>query len=316
MAARETSSLPKHRLVLIAVIVVVFAAALAAKWLVAGGGAPSQVGPVEGSRSYRRIVSLAPSTTEMLFALDLGDRVVGVTRYCDYPQEALGRAKVGGYYDPNYEAIVDLKPDLVVMLAEHVKARKDLTGLGIETLSVSNKVISDIQNAILAIGTRCGTEDKARAIVSEIKGRLDHIEEKTRRLPRPRVMISVGRNMGSGSLKDVYIAGRGTFYDEMIALAGGENAYEGGTVKYAALSAEGILELDPDVIIDLVADLEREGLEKEAVLRDWRTVAGAGAVKAGRVHVLSQDYVVIPGPRFVLLVEDLARIVHPEIDWD
>ncbi|MHC4505855.1 MAG: ABC transporter substrate-binding protein, partial [Planctomycetota bacterium] len=237
-------------------------------------------------------------------------------RYCDYPPEALARAKVGGYYDPNYEAIVDLKPDLVVTLTEHVKVRKDLTGLGIETLSVSNKIIPDIQNAIVTIGARCGAENRAGAIVSDIKGRLARIEERTRRLPRPRVMISVGRNMGSGSLEDVYIAGRGTFYDEMIALAGGENAYQGSIVKYAALSAEGILELDPDVIIDLVADLERQGLEKEAVLRDWRTVAGAAAVKAGRVRVLSQDYVVIPGPRFVLLVEDLARIIHPEIDWD
>ena len=170
-------------------------------------------------------------------------------------------------------------------------------------------------DAARTIGLRCGAEERAGTIVSDVEARLERIVKRTRDLARPRVLVSVGRAMGSGGLEDVYVAGGGTFFDEVIALAGGQNAYTGGAVKYAALSAEGIIRLDPDVIIDLVADLEESSLDEKAVLEDWEIVSGVAAARTGRIHVLGEDYVVVPGPRFILLVEDVARLVHPEIDW-
>jgi iron complex transport system substrate-binding protein len=301
-------------------VVLAFAASFTAKALFIqrnGRDAPACLPPRgQAARGVpSRIVSLAPSITEVLFALSLGDRVVGVTRFCDHPPEARRRAKVGGYYDPSYEAIVGLRADLVVLLPEHEGPRAYLAELGIETLAVGNTTTAGILDAIAAVGSRCGAEAEAGRIVADIRARLARVAERTRGLPKARVLVSVGRAMGSGSLKDVYVAGEGTLYDEAISLAGGENACRGGGAKYPKLSAEGVLLIDPDVIVDIVADLKAEGSTEDAVLADWRSVPGARAVKEGRVHLISEVYAVRPGPRFILLVEDLARTLHPEADW-
>ena len=308
---------PARTVALAGFVLIVFAASLVVKALLyhdnPGPAAPAAGSVPRGRPS--RIVSLAPSITEILFALDLGDGVVGVTRYCDHPPEAATRAKVGGYYDPNYEAIVALAADLVILLPEHEEPRARLAALGIETLAVGNGTTTGIVDSILTVGARCGAEAKAGEIVADIRARLARVAERTRGLPRSRVLVSVGRAMGSGGLKDVYFAGEGTLYDEAISLAGGENACRGGGAPYPKLTAEGVLLLDPDAIVDLVADLEANGWSEDAVLADWRSIPGARAVETGRVHILAKVYAVRPGPRFVFLVEDLARILHPEADW-
>ena len=111
--------------------------------------------------AYQRIISLAPSLTEILYALDLGDRVVGVTRYCDYPEGALAKTKVGGLMDPNYEAMVALKPDLVILMTSHRDAKRELAKMGIATLTVPHQTIADIHESIQTIGKACGASQKA-----------------------------------------------------------------------------------------------------------------------------------------------------------
>ncbi len=291
-------------------VVLVFAASAGAKALLVRGRKAPDIVVVP-----TRIVSLAPSITEILFALSLGDRVVGVTRYCDYPPEAASRARVGGYYDPNYEAIVALGVDMVVLLPEHEDPAERFAGLGIETLVVGNTTTAGILDGIATVGRRCGAEVKAGEIVSDIRARLARVARRTRGLARSRVLVSIGRAMGSGALKDVYFAGEGTLYDEAITLAGGLNACRGGGAKYPKLTAEGVLLLDPDVIVDLFADIATSGRSEEEVRADWRSIPGARAVAAGRVHVVTAMYAVRPGPRFISLVEDLARMLHPEADW-
>jgi len=298
------------RIAIAALVVLVFAASFAAKALLARG----RVGP-DTSIAPSRIVSLAPSITEILFALDLGDRVVGVTRYCDYPAEAATSAKVGGYYDPNYEAVVALGADIVILLPEHEEPKECFAGLGVETLAVSNTTTDGILDSISTIGRRCGAAAKADRIVSGIRARMARVAERTQGLPPSRVLVSVGRSMGSGGLKDVFFAGEGTLYDEAITLAGGVNACRGGGAKYPKLTAEGVLLLDPDVIVDLFADIATSGRSEDEVRADWQSIPGARAVAAGRVHILTNIYAVRPGPRFISLVEDLARILHPEADW-
>ncbi len=170
---------------------------------------------------YSRIVSMSPSITETLFALDLGDRVVGVTSFCKYPPEAQEKVNVGGYIDPNYEALITLKPDLVIILPEHENIHDYLIELDIKYLVVNNKKVADIIDAIMTIGRVCGAEKRAQELVTNIKSRIQKIQEQTKGLSKPRVLISVGRTIGSGSLKDVYIAGGNTFFDELISYAGG-----------------------------------------------------------------------------------------------
>jgi iron complex transport system substrate-binding protein len=258
---------------------------------------------------------MAPSITEVLFALDLGDQVAGVTRYCDYPPQALSKRKIGGYYDPNYESIIAVAPDLIIMLPEHRETKVYLERIGCEVLTVDHTTIEGIHNSIMSIGERCGEHTKTRLLINDIDTRLARIEEKTRRLRRPTVMVSVGRNMGSGTIEDLYIAGTNNIFNEMITLAGGENAYHGGAIPYPMISAEGLLRMNPEVIIDLVPDIEQTGYTEETVLKYWQSMDRLRAVKNNRVHVFGQGHVVVPGPRFVVTLEAMARAIHPEMKW-
>jgi iron complex transport system substrate-binding protein len=265
--------------------------------------------------SYRLIVSLAPSITEILFALGLEDSVVGVTRYCDFPPVARTKTNVGGYYDPNYESIVTLYADLVIMLEEHEEPRQYLSELGLNTLVVNHKSISGILNSITVIGKTCGVDKKAEAIVRDLQLRMERIRQKTEGLPRPRVMISVEKNMGSGNLKDVYISGREEFYNEMITLAGGVNAYA-GDIAFPAVSREGIVQMNPEVIIDIIPDIDEKDTGNAMISKEWDALSQVDAVSKDRVYVFGEDYVVIPGPRFILILEKMARLIHPEVDWE
>jgi iron complex transport system substrate-binding protein len=264
----------------------------------------------------QRIVSLAPSITEILYSLGLADKIVGVTNYCDYPPEATSKPKIGGYYDPNYEAILAQKPDLVIMLVEHGQVIGKMNDLGLRTLEVAHDSVAGIRSSIAAIGRSCGAASRAQALVANIDARLARVQRMTGGCPRPRVLVSVGRAMGTGSIRDVWAASSDTIYREAVDLAGGTNALDEPAVKYASLSQEGVMALDPDVIIDIVADLADKGISEEDIRRDWAALDSVHAVKAGRVCVLGGDYVEIPGPRVMELVEDIAEAIHPEIDWE
>jgi iron complex transport system substrate-binding protein len=275
-----------------------------------------------------RIVSLAPSITEVLFKLDLGDRVVGVTRYCDYPPEAEDKPKVGGYFDVNYEMLLSLQPDLVILLVEHQDAIVRLEELGIPTLAVNHSRVDGILESITTIADRCGVKNKGESLRSTLEGRMKDIVERnlsgshTPRysdtpIPpnpdqdRPRVLVAVGRLMDKGSGGEIFISGRDGFYDDLITLAGGVNAYRDETLKFPALSGEGLVRLDPDVILEMVPDLAGEA-DREFLMDLWRGKKSVRAVQEGRVHILGEDYVVIPGPRFVDLLEDMAEIINVE----
>jgi len=277
-----------------------------------GGIAGEAPGRARGSG--RRIVSLAPSVTESLFVLGLGDRVVGVTRFCDYPPDARSKTKVGGYFDPNYEIILSLKPDLVIMLPEHEEQKRQTDRLGIPTLVLNQETVEGILDSITTIGRICGVEEKAATTVRALRERVQRVRSKTKDLPRMRVIVSIGRNIGPGALMSVYLAGRKGFYDEMIELAGGTNAYE-GAAAFPVFSEEGIVRLNPDVVIDVVPDLEEHGWEPAVVRKEWEAVPRVNAVRNGRIYVFGQDYVAVPGPRFILILEEMARLIHPEADW-
>ena len=272
-------------------------------------------GSLISSGPCQRIVSLAPSVTATPFALGLGDRVVGVTRFGDFPPEALKKPKVGGFSDPSYERILELKPDHVFLLEFHEVARDNLTRLRIKTETLTADSIPELIASIRAIGSACGVERNAEKLVRSMEQRLAVVRGKIAGRERPRVLVSIGRTMGSGSLKDIYAAGRGTIFGEAVELAGGANALEDDTADYPRLSIEGVLDLDPDVIVDLVVDMKEKHLDAADIVSEWRDAAHVAAVRNGRVYVLGQDYVVVPGPRIVLLVEQLARLFHPEIDW-
>ncbi len=280
-------------------------------------GAPDEITRPSASIDARepRLISMAPGITEVLFDLDLGESVVGVTRFCDYPPQALDVAKIGGFIDPNFEVIVSLKPDVVFLYRIHGDSITRLNSLGIRTMEVDHRTLDGILDSIRAIGAECGMPEKAEKHIRDLERRMQAISDRTSALPRPRVLISAGREWGGDQIGDVYVAGRNEWYDDLIEMAGGVNAFEDESIQFPTLSAEGLLLVDPDVIVEMVPNIDTKSYSAEDVIYDWSALGTMQAVKDEKVFVLAADYATIPGPRFIHILEDLAKLLHPEIDW-
>ncbi len=260
----------------------------------------------------QRIISLSPGITEVLFAVGAGNRVVGVTNYCAWPAEALDRPKVGGFLDPNYEAMVALRPDLVLLMPSHRDHRAELERLGLRYEVVDQTRLEDIRASILTIGALCGKEELARGIETELARRVEVVKTRAAALPRPRVLLSSGRDLRSGTLNEVYIVGPTTFLGNLLALAGGENVFTDTTMDYPALSGEAILRLNPEVIVEFTNGIEAMGVSREQVVAAWKALPGLAAAESGRIAVLDGAYLTIPGPRVADTLEALAAAIHPE----
>ncbi len=247
-----------------------------------------------------RIVSLAPSITELIFAIGQGERVVGVTRYCNYPPQTSSIAKVGGMLDPDYERILLLKPDIVMMSKEG--SRRDvvsrLESLGIKTFILGSGSIPQILDSIRILGKLTNSEDKSESLINGIIERIESIRKQSRGLRRTRVLFLIWE-------RPMIAVGGGTFIDEMIELAGGLNVARNGNTKYPRLSREDILRMNPEVII-LGGDVDGKYLSGE----DGSLLKMVDAIKDGRVYRVNPDYYERPGPRFIEGVEELFSILH------
>ena len=291
-----------RRWFLIATIFAAFAGSYALKQL----ASRRPEAPPASPGGSARLVSLAPSITETLFGLGLGDRVVGVTRYCVHPPEARSKPQMGGYYDPNFEALSAAKPDLVITLPEQQDIRTQVQKLGLKTLTVDHTSVQGILDSILTIGKAAGIPDQAAALRNSLELRIRKIEADVAGRPKPRVLISIGRMAGDASVNRITVCGSAGFFNELIRLAGGVNAFE-REIPFPVLSAEGVLQTRPDVIVDLWPDLRESKTDPETVRSQWKKIPGLNA----RVYVVGETYAMVPGPRVVLLLEDLARAFHP-----
>lgn len=295
-----------RRWILTAIVLGTFVGSYALKRSLAAR--PEAVAPPGGAA---RIASLAPSITETLFELGLGDRVVGVTRFCLYPPEARSKTQLGGYYDPNYEALKAARPDLVVVLPEQVEIRKQLQNLGLNSLTVDHNTVRGILESVLLIGAAGGVPGKAAEVHRRMESRLREISARSIGKPKPRVIVSIGRMAGDASANRITICGRKGFFEELIELAGGINAFD-GDIAFPSISAEGVLQMNADVIVDLWPDLKEKGLDPEKVRANWTSIPGLKS----RVVVIGDSYAMIPGPRVLLVLDDLSRAFHAEAPRD
>jgi len=254
---------------------------------------------------YNRIISFAPSITETLFALGLGDRVVGVTRFCTYPSQVKSLPRIGGYLDPNYEMILSLKPDLVLLLKEHSLLVEFLNKNRIRHQVVDNENVGAILQSFRLIGALCGKDKQADSIVASIALEMqDSILLKK----RPRILLCIGRdNPGAGMISKIFVAGPRTFYSQLITYAGGLNAFGDSSFAYPSFSSEGIIRLAPDMIIDLMSSVA--GLPSERVKADWQSLSMVPAVKNGLVFCPVDDFMTIPGPRIGLILRMVRATV-------
>lgn len=284
----------------------------------AAGAAPAAGAAETGSfASATRIVSFAPSLTEMLFALGLGDRVVGVSEYCLYPPEASVLPKVGGFLNPNVEMVLRLRADCVVLFANHDKVVTQLAQLGVPSLVVRGDTLGDILATMSELGGAFGCAERASALRGDIEARMERIRTRCAGRPPQRVLTVIWRERGVGTLRGLQASANDGYYSALLALAGAVPVPQGTASKFPSLSAEGILELNPECIFELVNGVTVSSEDDLAQVRaDWLVLPELSAVKNDRVYIITDDYATIPGPRFILLAETFARYLHPDIDWE
>ncbi len=257
-----------------------------------------------------RIVSLAPSITEILIALELGPSVVGVTRYCERPHSQV--AVIGGYSDPSYERILSLKPDLVAMLDLHARQKQDLDKLHLNTIELRSGNITEIQKGILTLANRCDVGERGKKLVTWMQQEIATIRKQWSGTARSRVLVSVGRSMGTGSVQDIFVAGKSTWLNDLIEIAGGVNAMEDSGVQYPKLSAEGVMQINPDVIVELIPIDDSAIVSDDQILSQWQIASEVEAVKNRRIHVLRHKNIAQPGPGVVNIARIISQLIHGE----
>lgn len=261
----------------------------------------------------QRIISAAPSITETLYALGLGDRVVGVTTFCHYPPEVRDKPKIGTYMYPNIETMLALRPDLVVILKEHTGLGERLRKVGLTVLELDNAGLGSIYNSFRVLGERTGTEIAAEARIAAIQKALGEIEARTKFLPRRSVMFIVGRT--PGTVRDLMVVGRGSFLNELITIAGGRNLFGESSAFYPKIGLEELYAGRPEVIVDMgdMSDTDQvTEAHKRSVAELWKQYPMIPAVAARRVYPVANDIFVVPGPRVVETATELLRMIHPE----
>jgi iron complex transport system substrate-binding protein len=261
----------------------------------------------------RRIVSTAPAITEILYALGLGDRVAGVTNYCHYPPEVLGKPKIGPFIRPDLETIVALRPDLVIVLKNPIQLLPKLRALRQNVLEVDHDTVPAIYRAIEQIGAATGVPARAQALNTSIRGRLDEIRRRAGKLPRRRVLYVVGRI--SGTLEGIVAVGGSSYLNELMSLAGGDNMLGDAAAAYPKVPTEEILGRNPEVIVDMGDMTDTAGVtpeRKRAVVELWNRFPMLDAVRHRRVYAVASDIFVVPGPRIVEAALEFARMIHPE----
>lgn len=251
----------------------------------------------------QRIVSLAPSHTETLYALGLGDRVIGVTEYCNYPPEATEKPTVGGYSEIDLEQVVGLEPDLVLATTIHTPdIVSALQERGVTVFVADPQTVPEVLETIRTLGQVTGQEETAEALVAQMQARIDAVQEVIEGVPRPKVFWELG--------PELYTAGPGSFINDLIVMAGGENVAAEADRPWPQLSVEAIILKDPDVVV--LAD-HNYGQTAEMV-RERPGWADVNAVKEGNIIELTDDDIFSrPGPRIGDALEFLARSFHPEL---
>ncbi len=258
-----------------------------------------------------RIVSIAPSVTELLFDLELGQRLVGVTEFCRYPPDARKVPRVGGYLDLNLERVIAARPAVVFGLKESENVLRPLERFHIESQLVDHTSLEGIRSSYSQVGAFCEIAERAQMRLAALAEREQAIRERCDASrgqgTAKRVMVVVGRTREGSADSGVYVSGNDGFYSGIVSLLGAVNVYTGRTVAVPSLSAEGIGALAPDVVIDVVnVDDRANEVGFEAF---WRRFPELPAVKQGRVVVLRDDYASIPGPRYIVLAERLSKVI-------
>ena len=259
----------------------------------------------------RRVVSLAPNLTEIIFAIGAGERVVGVTTYDDYPEEVKELPKVGGFIDPSLEAILAQKPDLVVCTPNPGgRNRMDaLSRMGVPVLVLPSYGMEDIFTVIRALGELFEKQESAEKLIDGMQARIAKVAELVKGARRPKVLLVYGH-------RPIMAAGPGSFGDSMLKLAGGDNVLKDSRMRYPNVPMEEVIRLMPEVIVDASSSGTGAEMTKEEVEKVWGRWKVLPAVKNRRVHIFNSALWFRPGPRVAQGLVKLFSILHPDRGGD
>ena len=255
-----------------------------------------------------RIVSLAPNLTEILFGLGLGEQIVAVSNGSDYPPEAANKKKIGTFWYPNTEAIIASKPDLVITLGfeQQKNLAERLKRIGYNSLILNIEKVSELFETLGKIGAATARQSEANELVCDIRKKLDNLSDLVATETKVRVLWVVQR-------QPLRVAGRSTFVNEMIELAGGENAIGPTVHKYPPIGAEQVIACGADVIIEPAMGHEDVAEQQDRALQYWSKFKNVPAVKNKRIYVINGDTVSRLGPRLYKGTEIIARCLRPEL---
>jgi len=269
----------------------------------------TQAQSATASQAPRRIVSLVPAVTEMLFALGAGDAVVGVSSFDHYPPAVESRTRVGALVDPDFERILALRPDLVVVYGSQNELVGRLGRANLPAFSYEHAGLADITDTIRKLGDRIGRSAEARREADRIDNGLTDFRRRASGLPRPKTALVFERD--AGSLRGMFASAGIGFLHDMLDVAGGADAFGDVQRQSLQLSVETLLARAPEVILELRPD---EGWSADRLARErdvWKTLASVPAVRDGRVYIIADQRVLVPGPRVVEGVGLMFAALHP-----
>ncbi|MBV8856196.1 MAG: ABC transporter substrate-binding protein [Acidobacteria bacterium] len=277
--------------------------------LAAGCARVGPVAPASGAKPAR-IISLTPSTTEILYGVGAFDRVVAVSDYCTYPEGVNRLPRVGGWNNPNMEQIASLRPDLVVFSDAQAQFVKDkVEAAGIRTLAVPSQTLEDAYKSIELVGRAAGEEEAARRLLEQTRASVETVRLTTERLPKLRVLCVVDRV--PGTLRDLYTAGGDSFIAQLIRVAGGEPISPPSREGWGKMQKEAVVALDPDVVLDLMMHKEAGNFDEDT-LAVWKELPSLRAVREGRVYPVRDETVLHPSQLVGSSARRFAELIHPE----
>ncbi|ACL02464.1 periplasmic binding protein [Desulfatibacillum aliphaticivorans] len=261
-----------------------------------------------GIGKYSRIISLGPSITESLFAIGCGDLIVGVSDYCIYPPEALEKPRVGGILNPNMERYAILRPDLVIFRGKLDKVKDYCLSRNIDVMETEMDSIASISETVNILGAKLGQEEKAGEVIENIRKELDEVSREVEGLSRPKVFLCVGRT--PGGLSSIYTCSKTSFVSQVLKIAGGENVFSDIPTAYPEISKESLIRQAPDIILEMRPAETFSKEQMDRMKEEWALLRTLPAVRNGRIHIMTQDYLLVPGPRVGRAARAIADVIH------
>ena len=266
---------------------------------------------IASAKNIQRVISFSPSITEVLFAIGAEDQIAAVTDFCTYPKEALKKPKIGGILNTNAESIISLKPDMLIFQPGKSNVKQLAKNFNIDYIETSFQDLKSIYQSIKDIGTILKKTEEAKRLIINIKSKLEKYQERLKNIKPKSTLLILGDSQDP--LRDLYAVGRKTFLDELLTRSGGENVLDKTLSQYPKVSREFIISRSPEVIIIAGPNSEFREQNFSQNLNAWRVLGSVRAIQNKNIHFIYEDYILIPGPRLVNIVDKFFHAIHPKI---